>query len=91
MPCAVVLGCPPFVAFMGPQKLPLGMDEMEVAGGLAGEPIALVKGRTVDLLVPETPRWSSRDTSTQAFVNQKDRSVNRTVTWRSKNSICLSK
>ena len=52
MPCAVVLGCPPFVAFMGPQKLPLGMDEMEVAGGLAGEPIALVKGRTVDLLVP---------------------------------------
>ena len=37
---------------MGPQKLPLGMDEMEVAGGLAGEPIALVKGRTVDLLVP---------------------------------------
>ena len=51
MPCAVVLGCPPFVAFMGPQKLPLGMDEMEVAGGLAGEPIALVKGRTVDLLV----------------------------------------
>jgi 4-hydroxy-3-polyprenylbenzoate decarboxylase len=52
MPCAVVLGCPPYVAFMGPQKLPLGMDEMEVAGGLAGEPIAMVRGRTVDLLIP---------------------------------------
>jgi UbiD family decarboxylase len=52
MPCAVVLGCPPYVAFMGPQKLPLGMDEMEVAGGLAGEPIALVKAHSIDLMVP---------------------------------------
>ena len=39
MPCAIVLGCPPYVAFMGPQKLPLGLDELDVAGGLAGEPI----------------------------------------------------
>jgi UbiD family decarboxylase len=52
MPCAVVLGCPPFVAFMGPQKLPLGMDEMEVAGGLAGEPIEMVQAKTVDLMIP---------------------------------------
>jgi UbiD family decarboxylase len=27
MPCAIVLGCPPYVAFMGPQKLPIGVDE----------------------------------------------------------------
>jgi UbiD family decarboxylase len=52
MPCAIVLGCPPYVAFMGPQKLPLGLDEMEVAGGLAGEPINMVKAKTVDLMVP---------------------------------------
>jgi UbiD family decarboxylase len=52
MPCAVVLGCPPLVAFMGPQKLPIGMDEFDVAGGLAGEPIEVVMGRTVDLRVP---------------------------------------
>ena len=52
MPCAIVLGCPPFVAFMGPQKLPIDMDEFEVAGGLAGGPINVVKGVTVDLLVP---------------------------------------
>jgi len=52
MPCAIVLGCPPFVAFMGPQKLPLGMDELGVAGGLAGEPINMVKAVTVDLMVP---------------------------------------
>ncbi len=52
MPCAIVLGCPPYVAFMGPQKLPLGVDEFTVAGGLAGGPINVVKAKTVDLLVP---------------------------------------
>jgi 4-hydroxy-3-polyprenylbenzoate decarboxylase len=52
MPCAIVLGCPPFVAFLGPQKLPLDVDEFRVAGGLAGAPINVVRARTVDLLVP---------------------------------------
>jgi 4-hydroxy-3-polyprenylbenzoate decarboxylase len=40
------------VAFVGPQKLALGLDELDVAGGLAGEPIHAVKCRSVDLLVP---------------------------------------
>jgi UbiD family decarboxylase len=52
MPCAIVLGCPPYVAFMGPQKLPIGVDELEVAGGLAGAPINVVRAKTVDLMVP---------------------------------------
>ncbi len=52
MPCAIVLGCPPFVAFMGPQKLPIGVDEMHIAGGLAAAPINVVKAKTVDLFVP---------------------------------------
>jgi UbiD family decarboxylase len=52
MPCAIVLGCPPCVAFVGPQKLPVGVDEMGVAGGLAGAPVNVVRARTVDLLVP---------------------------------------
>ncbi len=52
MPCAIVLGCPPYVAFMGPQKLPVGVDEFTVAGGLAGSPINVVKAKSVDLLVP---------------------------------------
>jgi 4-hydroxy-3-polyprenylbenzoate decarboxylase len=52
MPCAIVLGCPPCVAFMGPQKLPIGVDEIAVAGGLAGAPINMVRAKTVDLLVP---------------------------------------
>src|SRR5471032_1173381 len=52
MPCAIVLGCPPYVAFMGPQKLPIGVDEFTVAGGLAGEPINVVRAKSADLLVP---------------------------------------
>jgi 4-hydroxy-3-polyprenylbenzoate decarboxylase len=52
MPCAIVLGCPPYVAFMGPQKLPVGVDEFTVAGGLAGSPINVARARTVDLLIP---------------------------------------
>jgi 4-hydroxy-3-polyprenylbenzoate decarboxylase len=52
MPVAIVVGCPPVVAFQGPQKLPLGLDEITVAGGLAGAPINIVRARTVDLMVP---------------------------------------
>ena len=52
MPCAIVLGAPPMVMFMGPQKLPLDADEVPVAGGLAGGPINMVKCKTVDLMVP---------------------------------------
>jgi len=52
MPCAIVLGAPPYVAFVAPQKLPLDVDEIGVAGGLAGEPINVVRARTVDLMIP---------------------------------------
>jgi 4-hydroxy-3-polyprenylbenzoate decarboxylase len=52
MPVAIAVGCPPLVAFQGPQKLPLGVDEIAVAGGLAGGPINVVRGRTVDLMIP---------------------------------------
>lgn len=52
MPCAIVLGAPPLVAFVGPQKMPLGVDELDIAGGLAGAPINVVRARSVDLIVP---------------------------------------
>jgi len=52
MPCAIVLGCAPVVLFTGPQKLPVGQDEMGVAGALAGEPIRTAKCVSVDLDVP---------------------------------------
>jgi 4-hydroxy-3-polyprenylbenzoate decarboxylase len=52
MPCAIALGCPPYLAFVAPQKLPIDVDEVGVAGGLAGEPMQVVRGKTVDLMVP---------------------------------------
>ena len=52
MPCAIVVGCPPAVAFMGPQKLPVGVEEMAVAGGVLGQPLRQVKCKTIDIMVP---------------------------------------
>jgi UbiD family decarboxylase len=52
MPCAIVLGCPPAVAYTGPQKIRRDVDELTIAGGLAGAPICIVRCKTVDLMVP---------------------------------------
>ncbi len=52
MPIAIVIGAAPVVVFTGPQKLAIDCDELGVAGGLAGEPIRVVKAKTVDLVVP---------------------------------------
>jgi 4-hydroxy-3-polyprenylbenzoate decarboxylase len=52
MPIAIVVGVPPVVMFTGPQKLPIDVDEMGVAGALAGQPIRIVKCKTIDLEVP---------------------------------------
>ncbi|HZR59563.1 MAG TPA: UbiD family decarboxylase [Xanthobacteraceae bacterium] len=52
MPIAIVIGAAPVVVFTGPQKLAIDCDELGVAGGLAGEPIRVVKAKTVDLAVP---------------------------------------
>jgi UbiD family decarboxylase len=52
MPIAIVVGAPPLVNFQGPQKLPIGVDELGVAGALAGGPIHVTRAKTVDLLIP---------------------------------------
>ena len=52
MPCAIVVGCPPVVAYTGPQKLPQDIEELAVAGGLAGEPIRVTRCHSIDILVP---------------------------------------
>jgi UbiD family decarboxylase len=52
MPCAIVLGCAPVAMFTGGMKLPIDVDEMAVAGGLAGMPLRTAKAVTVDLAVP---------------------------------------
>lgn len=52
MPCAIVMGCAPVIAYTGPQKLATDQDEITVAGALAGAPIRTAKCVTVDLEVP---------------------------------------
>jgi 4-hydroxy-3-polyprenylbenzoate decarboxylase len=52
MPTAFVLGAAPVVFFTGPQKLAVDIDELAVAGALAGAPIRTVKCKTIDLEVP---------------------------------------
>jgi len=52
MPCAIVVGCAPVAMFTGGMKLPVDLDELAVAGGLAGVPLRMAKALTVDLNVP---------------------------------------
>ncbi|MFC1979457.1 UbiD family decarboxylase [Chloroflexota bacterium] len=52
LPAALVVGVIPAVAYASVSKVPYETDELAVAGGLAGEPIELVKCKTIDLEVP---------------------------------------
>jgi 4-hydroxy-3-polyprenylbenzoate decarboxylase len=52
MPCAIVVGAAPVVVFTGPQKLAIDMDEMAVAGALAGAPVRVARCVTIDCEVP---------------------------------------
>ncbi|MBN8280607.1 MAG: UbiD family decarboxylase, partial [Gammaproteobacteria bacterium] len=51
-PIAWVIGAEPAVYLAAVANLPMGVDELTVAGALMGAPIELVKARTSDLLVP---------------------------------------
>jgi 4-hydroxy-3-polyprenylbenzoate decarboxylase len=52
MPVAIVVGAPPNVSYTSVTSLPYGTDEFAVASGIAGEPLEVVKCKTVDLVVP---------------------------------------
>jgi 4-hydroxy-3-polyprenylbenzoate decarboxylase len=54
MPVAVFIGATPNLGMVAVTKFPYGKDEYEVAGGLAGEPVELLKCKTVPLEVPAT-------------------------------------
>lgn len=51
---AIVVGPTPAVSYAGVVRFPYDVDEYDVAGGIAGEPIELVKCKTVDIEVPAT-------------------------------------
>ncbi len=52
MPIAIVIGAAPVVMFTGAQKLATDLDEMGVAGALAGRGVPVAKCATIDLDVP---------------------------------------
>lgn len=51
---AVALGVDPVIAYASQVKAPYGFDELEIAGGIRGRPVEVVKCRTVNLEVPAT-------------------------------------
>jgi len=52
MEAAMVIGGHPLIMFASAFVAPFGTDELAIAGGLLGEPVRLVKCRTVDIEVP---------------------------------------
>lgn len=52
MEVALVIGHHPAVVLGSGERGSIDMDEFQVMGGLMGEPVRLVKGETIDLLVP---------------------------------------
>ena len=51
---AVAIGVDPVIQLATQVRVPLGVDELSLAGGLHGGPVELVKCKTVDLEVPAT-------------------------------------
>ncbi len=52
MPAAVVVGVLPSLAYCAVSSLAYGVSEYDVAGGIAGEAMEMVRCKTVDILVP---------------------------------------
>ena len=51
---AVVIGAVPALGLASVQKVPYGVSELSIAGGLMGRPLDVVRCETVDLEVPAT-------------------------------------
>ena len=49
---AIIVGATPNIGYVSVSRVATGVDEFSVAGGIAGEPVELVKCKTVDLEVP---------------------------------------
>ncbi|EKO41016.1 MAG: 3-polyprenyl-4-hydroxybenzoate decarboxylase-like protein [Solidesulfovibrio magneticus str. Maddingley MBC34] len=52
MPVALIVGAPPMLQVIGPQKTPEHLNDLDVAGGLAGVPYRKVACKTVPLMAP---------------------------------------
>jgi len=52
LPLAIVVGCTPAVMLVGSARIPYGLDELAVAGGIGGSPLELVRCKTIPVEVP---------------------------------------
>ena len=52
LPAAIVIGGPPSIGLCAVVDFPIDVDELEMAGAIAGEALEVVKCKTVDLEVP---------------------------------------
>ena len=51
---AILFGTDPVIGLASVSPFPMGIDELAAAGGIRGEPVEVVKCKTVDLEVPAT-------------------------------------
>jgi len=54
LPVAIAIGTDPALTLASQWDAPYGVDELELAGALRGEPVEVVRAETVDLRVPAT-------------------------------------
>ncbi len=54
LPAAIVIGASPIVGLVACTKSPYEVDEYSIVGGVAGEPLELVRCKTIDIEVPAT-------------------------------------
>jgi 4-hydroxy-3-polyprenylbenzoate decarboxylase/2,5-furandicarboxylate decarboxylase 1 len=54
LPVAIAIGTDPVLMLASQWDAPYGVDEIELAGALRGEPVEVVRAETVDLTVPAT-------------------------------------
>ncbi len=66
-PIAVALGTEPGLPYAGGMPIPEGMDEAAFLGAYFGEPLDVVKGETVDIMVPATA-----EIVVEGFISQTD-------------------
>jgi UbiD family decarboxylase len=52
LPVATLIGCDPRIVIASQVKAPLGVNEMEIAGGMRGRPIQMVRCKSIPISAP---------------------------------------
>ena len=80
LPAALVIGAPPVVSYVSVQKMAYGVDEMSVAGALAGGPSRWFAAKRWISWCRRTPRLSSKAISIPNISSPRVPSANPTAT-----------